>query len=127
VNVHVQALLDLVHQDLKAAHLMLEQELVRAAINRAYYAAFHVAQAALLTVEETPRTHAGVSNRFYVRFVQTNLIGEDLGSVLPYAFRQRQGADYDALTVFEARAAADMIAEVESFVRAVEAIIGAFR
>ncbi len=120
---HVQALLVLVRQDLKAAHVTLEQGLVRASINRAYYAAFHVAQAALLTLGETPKTHAGISNRFYVRFVQTGLIGEDLSGVLPYAFRQRQGADYDALTVFEARAAADLIADVETFVRTVEAVI----
>ncbi len=39
------------------------------------------------------------------------------------AFRQRQGADYDALTVFEAHAAADLIADVETFVQTVEAII----
>ena len=39
------------------------------------------------------------------------------------AFRQRQGADYDALTVFEARAAADLIADVETFVQTVEAVI----
>ncbi len=98
---------------------------MRASINRAYYAAFHVAQAALLTLGEAPKTHVGVSNRFYVRFVQTGLVGEDLSSVLPYAFRQRQGADYDALTVFEARAAVDLIADVESFVQAVETILGA--
>ena len=51
------------------------------------------------------------------------MIGEDVSGVLPYAFRQRQGADYDALTVFEAHAAADLIADVETFVRTVEAVI----
>ena len=46
-----------------------------------------------------------------------------MDGALPYAFRQRQGADYDALTVFEARAAADLIADVETFVRTVEAVL----
>ena len=64
-----------------------------------------------------------MNGSFHVCFVQTGLIGEDLSGVLPYAFRQRQGADYDALTVFEARAAADLIADVETFVQTVEAII----
>ncbi len=37
--------------------------------------------------------------------------------------RERERSDYEALTVFDARAAADLIADVETFVRAVEAII----
>ncbi len=125
MNPHVQALLELVQQDLRAARLMLDEGLARAAINRAYYASFHAAQAALLSVGETPRTHAGVSNRFYVRFVEPGLIDETLSRVLPYALGQRQGADYDALTNFDARAAADLIADVETFVEAVAALLDA--
>ena len=119
----LDALLKLTHEDLAAARFNLDQGFVRVAISRAYYAALHIAQVALLTVGEKPGTHAGVSNRFYVHFVETGRIPLAVGRLLPDAARQRQGADYDALTVFDARAAADLIADVETFVQAVEAAI----
>ena len=119
----VEALLNLAREDLRAAHLTLDQGFVRVAISRAYYAAFHVAQAALLTVGEQPGTHAGVSNRFYVHFVETGRLPRDIGRLLPDALRQRNSADYDALTVFDTHAAADLIADVETFVQAVEVLI----
>ena len=119
----VDALLKLTHEDLAAARFNLDQGFVRVAISRAYYAVLRIAQLALLTVGEKPGTHAGVSNRFYVHFVETGRIPLAVGRLLPDAARQRQSADYDAFSIFDAQAAADLIADVETFVQTVEAII----
>jgi len=119
----VQVLFDLAHEDLAAARLNLEQGFIRVAISRAYYAAFHAAQAALLTVGEAPRTHAGVRTRFNKHFVTTGRIAVTVSAILAEGETMRNQADYDAFTVFDARAAADLIADVETFVQAVEAII----
>ena len=80
-----------------------EEACCRSSISRAYYAALRIAQLALLTVGERPGTHAGVSNRFYVHFVETGRIPLAVGRLLPDAARQRQSADYDAFTIFEVR------------------------
>jgi uncharacterized protein (UPF0332 family) len=81
------------------------------AINRAYYAVFCAARAAL-TLEEpdaaAAQTHAG--------------LGPELGRVLSSLERARLSADYDerAATTDEAR---DAIADMETFLQAIDAFI----
>lgn len=104
---------------------MLEGEHVRAAISRAYYAAFQAARAALLAKGEAPKTHAGVADRFYVRFVRAGRIPEAIGSTLLRALQERQGADYDPLSVFDVGGARDLLNDVGAFVGAVTGLIGA--
>ena len=47
---------------LRTARLSVEDGDADAAVNRAYYAAFHVASAALELAGEHPKTHKGVHN-----------------------------------------------------------------
>ena len=56
--------MDRAWEDLRTARHDLDGGFVRAAISRAYYAAFHAARAALLTLSESPKSHGGVRNRF---------------------------------------------------------------
>ena len=62
----IHALQEKAEQALSDAQLLLENGSVEAAINRGYYAVFQAAQAALLTEEESPKTHSGVIQRFRV-------------------------------------------------------------
>ncbi len=121
----VEALLALAREDLRAARFNLDQGFVRVAISRAYYAAFHAAQAALLTVGEVPKTHAGVRGRFNKHFIVTGHISIAVGAMLTEAEQMRNQADYNALTIFDAHAAADLIADVETFVETVAALLDA--
>ena len=123
MNPNVSAFLDKAHRALDAARLLADASDAAGAINRAYYAAFYAARAALLTVGETPKTHAGTHNRFRVRFVDTGQISAALGKVLPLAFDLRLGADYDALTVFDEAAVIDLLADVDTFVQAGEPLL----
>ncbi|WP_456427400.1 HEPN domain-containing protein [Rhodocaloribacter sp.] len=104
---------------LKTAHLMLKEGDAGAAVNRSYYAAFYAATAALLSTEEASRTHKGGIRRFNLRFVQPGSFPLDVGAVLAFAAAARQQANYDAFTVFEEAAVADLITDVERFVQAV--------
>ena len=54
---------------------------VEAAINRGYYAVFQAARAALLTEEESPKTHSGVIQRFSYHFVRTGQVSEETGDI----------------------------------------------
>jgi uncharacterized protein (UPF0332 family) len=95
-----------------------------AAVNRAYYACFYLAQAALLDVGEEPKSHAGTHNRFAFHFVATGRIPENVARTLPYAAQARERADYNALVVTDSRAAADLLADAERFVAAVRTVLG---
>ena len=112
------ALLDRAREDLRAARHSLDGGFVRAAVNRAYYAAFNAARAALLDAGEAPRTHAGVRNRFGLRFVATGAVADELGEVLNLAETLRNRADYEVMATFEARGAADLLEDVERSVAA---------
>jgi hypothetical protein len=100
--------------------MVLAHDDPEAAINRAYYAAFYAATAALIEVEETIKTHEGTHQRFSLHFVKSGVLPHHIGRTLKYAYNLRQRADYDALTVFDKAAVADLIADVTEFVDTVE-------
>lgn len=107
---------------LTSARLLLKNDDGPAAVNRAYYAAFWAAQAALLEYGESPRTHTGVQGRFYVRLVEAGLVPAVTARTLGYANTLRQGADYDVSPSFEQEAVYSLIEDVEVFCQ----IVGKF-
>lgn len=116
-------LLEKAHKTLGSARVLLEADAAEDAINRAYYAAFHVATAALLQVGERPKTHKGTHGRFWIRFVEAGHVAPEQGEVLAYAWRVREKADYDAFADFETAAPADLLRDVEGFIQAVEPLV----
>ena len=123
MNEHAAAYMGKARDAARLARLALDEGVLDGAVSRAYYAAFYAATAALLVAGEAPRTHKGVHHRFRLLYVKSGRVPEAIGTLLPYASDMRQKADYDALTVFEARAVADLIADVERFLAAVEPLL----
>ena len=76
-----------------------------------------------MTVGETPKTHTGTLGRFRVRFVQTGLIPEAQAVTLARAFQLRQEADYDDGALIQPEQAARLLADVDTFVQAVEPLL----
>lgn len=107
-------------QALDDAQLLLEHDRAEAAVNRAYYAAFDAARAALLTENETPASHAGVKTRFSYHFVRTGRLSREVARILAEAETMRNRADYDAFVVLTSKTAGDLLSDVERFVDAVE-------
>ncbi len=118
------ALFDKARRALDTARLNLDHGDTEAAINRAYYSAYYTALAALLTHGETPKTHSGTHDRFYLHFVHSGHLPVSVGKTLKFAFNLRQRADYETFAVFDEAAAADLITDVEAFVQAVEEMLG---
>jgi len=119
----IRALLQKVEQDLDDAAYLVDDERAEAAVNRAYYAAYHAACAALLTEGEAPNTHAGVLSRFSYHFIRTGRISEDVGRVLARAETDRNRADYDAFSDFSPETADDPVTDVRRFTTAVRTLI----
>jgi uncharacterized protein len=108
--------------DLDDARFTLEADRALAAANRAYYAAFHAAQAALLLEGLAPTSHKGTLLQFSQHYVRTGRIPEHVASILAVAATARDRADYDALSHAELRGVADLVRDVEAFVTAVAAL-----
>ena len=80
-----------------SARLLLNAGDIDGACNRAYYAMFDAARAALLASAgdaSEARTHSGLIAAFGLRLVKPGLVRVELGKALNRVFEIRQAADY---------------------------------
>ncbi|MDP3723001.1 MAG: HEPN domain-containing protein [Candidatus Omnitrophota bacterium] len=85
---------------LRAAERHLEEHDYDFASSKAYYAVFHVLQAALLTKQLTFSKHAGVISGFSEHFLKPGLFPGDFGQKIQRLRKDREMGDYGyALTV----------------------------
>jgi uncharacterized protein (UPF0332 family) len=104
---------------LKVARFALEGDEPHGAASRAYYAAFHAVQAALLTENIERSSHEGVLAEFNRLTRANRLLGKAFHGQLDGLFRLRQDADYGRTYVKE-RDAARAVETAERFVRAAQ-------
>lgn len=90
--------------------------------NRAYYAMFDAARAALLVSgHEVGRTHKGVLNAFSDRLVKNGPLPKETGRMLKHAETFRYVADYEGEPV-ELHDAQKMVEQAHAFVAALRAL-----
>lgn len=112
---------------LSSARLLLGAGDSDGAINRAYYAMFDAATAALLRaigtgLQSPPKTHGGMISQFGLHLVQRGKLPAELGRSLNRVHELRLSADYLAAPVSLDRAKR-AIEEAESFVRQVRDLL----
>ena len=112
---------------LASARLLLDSGDVDGACNRAYYAMFDAARAALLSIDapvpaEIARTHSGLITSFSLHLVKPGLIAIEHGRALNKVEDLRLIADYkgDPLSLTNAAWALD---QSEKFFAAVQVLI----
>lgn len=108
---------------LESAQILLRAGKNADAVSRAYYAAFHLARALLLTLAEEPRTHGGVERLLQRDFVRTGALDPETAKLFSRLQKFRQDADYTAEFVFTSEGSAEEIAAAERFVRAARALL----
>jgi uncharacterized protein (UPF0332 family) len=106
-----------------AARLLLEHGYLDDAINRAYYAMFDAARAALLAVDapvdvEQMRTHHGLIGSFGNYLVKNGPVPKELGRLLAQTFSTRLMADYTGNSV-EQKQAHQVVEHAETFIAAI--------
>lgn len=109
-----QSLMTKAHIACESARVLLELQDSDGACNRAYYAMFDAARAALMaTNAEIPlhigKTHSGVLTAFSQHLVKNGPVPRDIGRLLKQAEEIRLIADYsgDSITLDDARALVD--------------------
>lgn len=111
-----------------SARALLELGDADGAANRAYYAMFDAARAALIckVPEAEPadasRTHSGLIAAFGLRLVKSGPVSRELGRSLNRAHELRQIADYAGMQV-DISDAGRMVAHAETFVSEIDRLI----
>lgn len=104
---------------LAAARHLLDGGFGADAVPPAYYAAFHVAEAALATEGAEPRSHEGLKSLFGLRFVKTGRLPAELASILRELKDERENGDY---SIFPAISEDEAVRAVESATRFVDTV-----
>jgi uncharacterized protein (UPF0332 family)/DNA-binding CsgD family transcriptional regulator len=95
-----------------------------AAVNRAYYAMFYAATAALVSVGERPKTHHGTCLRFQLHFIRSGRLEATIGRMLIRARNLRLRSENEAVSV-DSHAISNLSADAERFVNSVEKMLWA--
>jgi uncharacterized protein (UPF0332 family) len=110
---------------LSAARLLLENSEIEGACNRAYYAMFDAAQAALMASgvsvpEAATKTHRGLIGAFGLHLVKSKQIASEFGGAINKVERLRRLADYTG-ELIELEDAMWAVQQAEAFVSAMRA------
>jgi uncharacterized protein (UPF0332 family) len=97
--VKAEDLLDRAHRAVDSAKLLLSAGDTNGACNRAYYAMFDAARAALTTVQKPPesetiKTHSGLISAFSLHLVKAGHVSVELGKSFSKVAEIRLAADY---------------------------------
>ncbi len=104
-----------------SARLLLDAGDTDGASNRAYYAMFDAARAALLASgSDVGKTHKGVLDAFSDRLIKNGPLPREMGRLLKYAETFRYVADYEGDPV-KLSDAQEMVEQAETFVAAMRA------
>lgn len=83
-------------ETLREAEILVESGLLKGALNRAYYAMFYAACAALVWERvKLPKSHRALITLFYRHLVESKKMKRDFHRDLVRAFQLRQQGDYE--------------------------------
>jgi uncharacterized protein (UPF0332 family) len=127
--VKIDSLFAKAEQAATSAQLLLDSGDTDGACNRAYYAMFDAARAALLSCgipPETARTHGGLISAFSLHLVKSGRVPIELGKSLNKAEELRLIADYKG-DLIEHEDAAWVVETAQGFVVEIRALVSAGR
>ncbi len=108
---------------LRAAELALEAGLLHSAVNRAYYAAFYAATAALLKRNLTFKRHAGVRAALHRELIKPGVLPKDVGLLYDELFEDRQHGDYLVSIEFDRATVERRIAGAKRILKEIEKLL----
>ncbi len=108
---------------LKDAKRLFELKSLRSAVDRAYYAMYHAAQAILLSKGIKAKTHKGTILEFGKNIVEKGLIPKEYGKWFAEALDTRLSGTYNIYAHFGEEIVEKLIERAEKFVKEVEKIL----
>jgi uncharacterized protein len=108
---------------LQASRLLVDNHLFQDAVSRSYYAVYHAARAALLTIGQDADTHKAVRRLFGLYLVKTGKIERRFAKILVAEQEDRELGDYDIVTEIDEDRACARLTEAEEFIERLEKFI----
>jgi len=105
---------------LKDAELLLSNQRFQGATARAYYAAFHMIQALLLTKGLEAKSHQGVAHLFRLHFIKDQKMDPKYSQILARAQKYREEADYHYTMEFTRQQAEETLSEINDLISAIQ-------
>ena len=112
-------------ETLNAAEVLLKEEYLRDAINRAYYAVFYIVEALLNEKDLRYSKHGTVHGAFAQHYIRTKLFDEKYHKLLTGTFRRRMLGDYDEVARFKSEEVNQTITEAWDFLQAAKHYLAA--
>lgn len=100
-NNYVNYKLEKAKETLEVAELLVENKKWNSAVNRLYYASFYAVTGLLVNTEITTKSHSGVKTQFFLNFIKTGIVDQELGKLYGDLFDWRQKGDYGDFFDFE--------------------------
>lgn len=107
-------------EDLKAATVLFESNVLKAANNRAYYSIFHSIQAIHAMDGKEYRKHKDAIGNFNKEYVKTGIFSRDLGRRISAAEDVRHASDYDDFYIVSREITTDQIKTAEDLLEQVK-------
>ena len=111
------------HRFVKQADEMMDLGYSDMAVNRFYYACFHIVQALFIQREIVAHTHTGMLTQFSLHFVKTEKVSLEDGSFLARLFQLCQKADYNCAYDITKEEALSLKEPTHGFVEKIEKLI----
>jgi len=100
---------------IRAAEILLENEMLSFSINRVYYSMFYAVQALLAADGVSFSKHGQVKGYFNRELIKTMILPKELGQLYNKAFEYRQKFDYVDFTVPDRELVLDYIEKSKNF------------
>lgn len=113
----LEGLLTKADEKLRVAQELVKVDAYDDAVSRAYYSAFHAAQALLLSEGLSAKTHRGVLNLFGLYFVKTGKFDKKFGRFLSNLKSDRENGDYEIFSFIDEEAMHVAVQEAEEFLK----------
>jgi uncharacterized protein (UPF0332 family) len=110
-------------EDLKAAKVLLKENLYSQSLNRSYYAIFHAVRAIFALDEFDSRKHSGIISHFNKNYISRGIFEKDYSKILMKAERARNKSDYRDFYVVSKESAARQIENAEKFISKMEEFV----
>ena len=107
-------------EELRATRKLIEDGLYRIACTRAYYAAFLMTTAVLLTLNVARTKHSGVEAAFHEQFIRGARIESEYGRLYALLRKAREDSDYNDRVIAAEDMARQRLADAERFVARLE-------
>ncbi len=116
-NNKLDPLIEKSERGLRSAKNLLREKDYDFCVSRAYYAMFHMTEAALLTKNIMTSKHSGLLTLFHEHFIKSGLFEKSLHQDLHLALELRHQGDYWADSGITGEMAEELLKKAERFIR----------